>query len=555
VIKHGVKCLVLALDGLDPDLFVRFRDQMPNLSALAEQGVFCPLRSTTPPMTFPAWSTCLTGVNPGKHGIFDFTERITGKYGVRFLNSTRRRYPTFLRILSEKGFRVGSIGLPTTYPPEQLSAFQISGFDTPLPSKADSSYVYPPELSKDIDNEMGGYYFGNFNEGRIGPAWHKKVLKQLYLGVDRKKKLVKFLAERFPLDLLVLHVGETDTVGHHFWSFYDRKSPRHVDRGDLDLSDAILNVYRSADKLAGDLLDLLEPRSIIVVSDHGMGGTSDRILFLNNFLAEHGFLHFSETSAHTAIIGNLKKAGMKWIPYRWQQTLFKLADSRIASTIESIQRFSGIDWSKTVAFSEELNYFPSIWLNVKGRDPRGIITDSDVDSVIKRMKSALYDWKYPDDGLPVVKQVYHRNEIYEGTEIGCAPDLILELNKPEGYSYAMGRSSAQRGGETCRKLTLDQYLGYKGETMNGSHRQMGTFIAKSDNKTFNVQDDFSLTDISPTILHLFGLDRIDWMDGKSCLAGEQGVINSNFITPDNYKYSNEEENQIRERLSSLGYLE
>jgi len=554
VSKHRLKLLVLALDGLDPDLFASFREHMPNLSSLADEGIFCPLKSTTPPMTFPAWSSFLTGVNPGKHGIFDFTERIPGKLGVRFLNATRRKCPGFLKILSDNGFCVGSVGVPTTFPPESLSGFQISGFDTPLPSKADISYVNPPNLVKKIDKELGGYYFGNFNEGRINSGWHETVLEKMLGSIAKKRDLVRLLVREYPLDVLVLHIGETDTVGHHFWSFCDPESPRHTSDSKHNLRDAIQKVYRAADQLTGNLLDDLDPESTLIASDHGMGGTSDRMIFLNNYLSEHGLLQFSESNSSVALMGHLKKAGMKWIPYRFQQALFKLADGKIASNIESVERFSGIDWQNTLVHSEELNYFPAISFNLKDRDPFGVVSRCELSTVFNRVRDCLLDWKDPFEGSPVVKNVLKCEEVYSGSETKFAPDIILELNKPSGYSYALGKSATQQDGTTVKKISADQYIGFKGASMNGSHRQFGTVIFQSGDMLISAPDDCSLLDIAPTILHLFDVDKPDWMDGVSMIAGEQSIFKSRLERTEDYYYTNQQEKEFRKKLISLVYL-
>jgi predicted AlkP superfamily phosphohydrolase/phosphomutase len=546
---------MLALDGFDPDLFIQWRDSLPNLDELANAGYFSPITSTVPPMTFPAWSTLLTGVNPAKHGIFDFTERIPGTYGVRFLNATRRKVPTFLKLLSDAGFNVASVGIPTTYPPETLSAFQISGFDTPLPSKADTSYVYPHQLAVKIEDELGGYYFGDFNESRIGQHWHSQVLKELLNGIERKVRLARLLVREYPLDLLLFHLGETDTVGHHFWSFHDRNSPRYVHTDDEELPEAIFKIYKAADDFVGKIIDLTSPDAVVIVSDHGMGGTSDRMLYLNQFLAAQGLLKFTDSADWSKYMELLKRKGMKWIPYRLQQQLFRLADGKIASNIESIQRFSGIDWSRTIAYSEELNYFPAIWINLQGREPSGIVQVADYDHTVKEVSEALTAWLDPKDGDPVVRQVYRKEEIYNGPELEFAPDLVLELNRPGGYSYALGKSRSSACQGHGRKLEPSEYLGYKGGSMNGSHRREGTFIIRSDQPLLKRDSAFALLDIAPTALSLLKENIPAWMEGASLCRGR--VVHQVKAGGDihDQSYCDKEEEILRKQLQNLGYLD
>ena len=87
--------LLIGLDGAEPSLVERWMDagRLPNLARLRAAGAYLPCASTTPPATFPAWTTCATGVNPGKHGIFDFTAMREGAYALEFVNSTARGAP------------------------------------------------------------------------------------------------------------------------------------------------------------------------------------------------------------------------------------------------------------------------------------------------------------------------------------------------------------------------------------------------------------------------------------------------------------------------------
>src|SRR5262245_49213805 len=71
------KVVIMGFDGMDPTLARRFMDEgkLPNLKRLAESGTFDTLETTQPSESPVAWQSFITGVNPGKHGIFDFLRR------------------------------------------------------------------------------------------------------------------------------------------------------------------------------------------------------------------------------------------------------------------------------------------------------------------------------------------------------------------------------------------------------------------------------------------------------------------------------------------------
>ena len=76
---------------------------LPNLARLLERGARGTLRSTTHPLTPLAWTTMVTGVNAGRHGIWDFSERDESGYGLRLVNGSHRRAPALWTRLSAAG--------------------------------------------------------------------------------------------------------------------------------------------------------------------------------------------------------------------------------------------------------------------------------------------------------------------------------------------------------------------------------------------------------------------------------------------------------------------
>ncbi len=91
------KLVILGFDGADAKLTERWMDEgkLPHLAALRRQGTFAPLLSTIPSQTPVSWSTFSTGLNPGRHGIFDFLKRDPQTYHPSFAAFDQRQ-ETFL---------------------------------------------------------------------------------------------------------------------------------------------------------------------------------------------------------------------------------------------------------------------------------------------------------------------------------------------------------------------------------------------------------------------------------------------------------------------------
>ena len=151
------RAVILGFDGMDPELAERFISEgnLPNLAKLQKQGTFRKLRTTFPAISPVAWSTFMTGVNPGKHNIYDFLARDQNNY-LPFLSSAEIRGPKrslkigkytiplgkprikgmrrgtpFWHWLGKAGIFSSVIRVPVTFPPEKFSGVLLSGMCVP----------------------------------------------------------------------------------------------------------------------------------------------------------------------------------------------------------------------------------------------------------------------------------------------------------------------------------------------------------------------------------------------------------------------------------------
>ncbi|HOE67003.1 MAG TPA: alkaline phosphatase family protein [Candidatus Hydrogenedentes bacterium] len=523
------RVLLIGLDGAEPSLLGPWMDEgaLPCLAALRARGAFFACASTTPPATFPAWMTCVTGVGPGRHGMFDFTELVRGRYDIRFVNATHRKAPALWNILSDAGKRVCVLGVPGTFPPESVNGCMVSGFDSPVSTQVSSAFVYPPDLFAHVR----GWRFADFQESSIGPRWHNEALPRLLQGIETKEAIALGLLRREPWDFFMAVFGESDTVAHHYWLFHDPRSPRHRPGH----KDAIRKVYERLDAAVGRLVDAAGPdAAAFIVSDHGFGGAGARVAHINNWLAENGYLRFTGRSGSP-----LKKLALKTTPSRVRGALFRQFQG-LAERAESKDRFAGIDWAHTMAWSEELNYFPSVRINLRDREPEGQVAPEEYERFCLALCAQLESWEPVARALP-------RGRVYDGPHVDRAPDIVIVPALDNGYSYSFLRS---RGGQSMRQLGPDEYLGGKEKGMNGTHRPFGAFLSSMPLST----DAVRLEDIAPTVLGLLGVAG-PTMDGTDLLGVRGGVDGEGFHPPAEQDYTAEEERIVEKRLRDLGYLE
>jgi predicted AlkP superfamily phosphohydrolase/phosphomutase len=521
--------LLIGLDGAEPSLVESWMAErrLPRLALLRDSGSYLHLASTIPPATFPAWTTCVTGVNPGRHGIFDFTEMVPGEYALRFVNATARKSPALWNVLSQAGKRVAVIGVPATYPPEVVNGIMVSGFDSPVCTAVDRSFVYPESLYPEVRD----WRFADFQETHIGPGWHQEALPKLLEGIAVKEGIAAKLLARDPWDFFMVVFGESDTVAHHFWLFHDPHSPRHQ----AGFEDAIRRVYERLDAAVGRLIETAgEGVTVGIVSDHGFGGAGTGVVHLNNWLAEQGYLRFTGGGGSL-----LKTLALNLVPERCRGSLFRRFRA-LAEHAEGASRFSDIDWERTRAWSEELNYFPSIRVNLKGRDPQGQVDPGEYDSLCTELCRRLETWD-------PVKKAWRRDEIYHGACVDRAPDIVLELGLEEGYSYSCLRG---RGGPAFRRIGPDEHLGAKEHGMNGAHRPTGVLFLSER----TVAGAACIEDVAPTVLAALGVAAPP-MDGTSLFTSPGFPADTVPYSPFAAPYSPQQERAVEERLRALGYLE
>lgn len=241
----------------------------------------------------------------------------------------------------------------------------------------------------------------------------------------------------------------------------------------------------------------------------------------------------------------------------------------IGIKMEAKLRFGAIDWSRTTAYSEETPYYPNIWINLKGRDPGGIVEmGEEYEKVREQVKSLILEWRDPETGQPVVKQAFRREEIYRGEYVHLAPDLVIAWNLDGDYAYLSRPSYASKSRLPIEKVKKRE-LSRSAFMVNrsGSHREMGVFALNGEGLRPGYQSmGAEIIDVAPTVLYLMGLAVPKDMDGKvllDCFLPQYlekhpvSYHEAEWKAPENahYAYTEDEEAKISDKLKALGYLE
>lgn len=532
------KILVVGWDGATFDVIgpLVAAGRLPNVAALMRNGVWGRMESTIPALTPTAWTSMSTGVNPGKHGIFDAVifSRETRKNN--FINTTMRRFKPFWSILSDRGRNVGVVNVPATYPPDPVKGLMISGMFTP---EGAQDLMYPAALQAELTEKFGPYTIECRQSD--SPATYLKSI--LSLEVAYREQIASYLMDRDPWDLFFCVFAASDRVQHFFWKYLDPSHPGHAAYGD-----AIATVYEKMDESLGRLIAQAgKDATVVMVSDHGAGPLRTAF-FLNFWLQKNGYLFlnedFSTMLKKRSLLGRLVAKVLHRI------TGSGKGGSGVSDADKDIiNRFpSRIDWERTIAFSEGVG--GGIFLNSR------TVPAERYRETTEAIINGLLEVR-DDKGNKVVKEVHRRDDIYHGDSAHLAPDLLVICEK--GYQIIGPNELLFFKNDYANSLFLPH-------RWSGRHEHDGIFIIKGPGTAANKEiQGCRIIDVAPTVLHLSGEAIPEYMDGRVL----EEALNETFLSEHPVRFSSamhaqeapaaslseDEDRKISEKLRDLGYLE
>ena len=376
------RILLVGLDCAAPRFaFERYADSMPCLSALRARGASGVLRSCEPPITVPAWTTMLSGRDPGELGLYGFRNRLRGSYDLATASSKDVKEKRVWDRLGEAGRTVAALFVPLTYPPTPVRGTMVSCFLTPddAPRK-----TFPPSLGAELEARFGPYR-ADVREFRTDDK--ARVFDELVAMTDQHFAIARHVWNEKRPDFLAMVEMGPDRLHHAFYAHMDPSHPAYAPESPW--ADHGRRYYAHLDARLGELLADTSPDDhVLVVSDHGarpmLGGVA-----VNELLRREGFLALRDEPTEPVAL-----------------------------------REAGVDWARTRAFGEG-GYYARIFLNVAGRDPEGVVAPEDVPRERERLR-ALFPSLPGPDGRPMANRVVAPDEVYRRVR-GEAPDLLVYL--------------------------------------------------------------------------------------------------------------------------------
>jgi len=462
--RQGPRVAVIGLDCAPAQLvFGDLAAEMPNIHKLMSLGMHGGLASIIPPITVPAWACSMTGNNPGQLGIYGFRNRKDNTYeGLSIATSESVKQPAVWDLLGQRGMKSLLIGVPPGYPPKALEGWRVSCFLTPPSAK---SFTYPLELQAEVEEELGagGYIFDIPNFRKEGMDF---VLRRLFEMTKNRFQIARRLIKNKPWDFFMMVEMGVDRLEHVFWQCWDPRHPKYEPGNPYE--SAFQDYFRYLDSEVGSLVELIPDDAVtIVMSDHGARRMEGGVC-INDWLMREGYLKMTEELD---------------------------AVTRIAK--------APIDWSRTVAWGDG-GYYGRLFLNVKGREPQGVVEPERYEDVRNELIAALEAQLGPD-GEPLGTKVFKPEDVYHDVR-GVAPDLIVYFGDLDWRSVGtVGNPEV---------FTHENDTGPDG----ANHDRTGIFVMTgAPGQPVGEVEGLDLIDVGPTIMNMFDIQTPEGATGRSFL--------------------------------------
>jgi predicted AlkP superfamily phosphohydrolase/phosphomutase len=501
---HKKKVIIIGIDGLDADLLLRFRDSLPNFSDLMQKSPTLKMYSTFPPDSPTAWASIFTGLSPAKHGIVSFKDPLSHSEAYEYLRYTGNLVGRTFWDFAGTGNKKCCIVFPHSgYPPWPVNGVMVSR-TTEADMKKFGIKTYPSGLSLGSNpNRLKPITSFPTDPGQAIEPTKKVILDEVDFGLN--------LFSSYEWDIFFIYFSSLDNIQHMFWRYFDQCDPDYPDLSRY--KDVIPSFYRFYDEhVVGRFLKKIRSEdAFLVLSDHGHGMRPYKVVNINEFLINAGYMRKKIKSSSLSdmhYLQNFMKERLTGLVNE-RRILAKLV-SKILSlfprSLEFYTSVSPIDWNKTTAYLSDSS------AGLKTYSYAGIrIKENGEASSYEKIRQAIIDLllkiKSPSSTENLVEWAVRREELYQGPFIFRYPDVVFKLREDWGAGWEMNG------------LLYSRSLSHK--LFSGNHKQnSAVFLMRLPNQLRIKTDKVMLTDVTPTILDLLEIDEhcsTGSFDGKTIL--------------------------------------
>jgi predicted AlkP superfamily phosphohydrolase/phosphomutase len=533
------RAVVIGLDGAAWHLLDPLIDNghMKNLAALRDRGAAGALTSTVPTYTPPAWTSAITGLNPGRHGVYGFHAGNAQSERQELMHSGRIKASTIWEMVNAQGARAGIFNLPLTYPPQELDGWMVSGMMTPGYGHHLRGFVFPQELEERVLSWAPGY------EVEIKTSWEEdwrdeSLCDRAVHSLEQRNVVLHNLLEEEPADVVFAVIETPDRLQHAYCRYMDPQDPFYEPQAAARLRPSVARCFEAMDRIVGLLTDYAgSDGGVIVCSDHGFTAW-EMSVHTNALLQEWGYLKL--------------KPGTQLMQSRLARAAVpvakKLLPARVARRAKG-RTFAAVDWARTRAFASPIPQ-QGIFINVAGRERLGTVPPHEAEALKDELTVRLQELRGPD-GRPATDRVWRSEEVFHGDALDGAPDLLPVMRD---YRFELDD-------EIFHKNSFTDHT----HLPRGAHHPEGIVVVAGPGVRNGARVNGSVMDVTPTLLYLAGLSIPEGLDGNLLSAAfrpdhlddqppQRMPPLETKSTQEESPYTEEEAAIIEESLRGLGYL-
>lgn len=517
---------IIGLDAADADLVERgcAEGWLPVMRALREHGLWARLGTTAEDLHVSALPSLYTGTTPDKHGLYHAYVMRPGRQVPERPRPDESPALPFWKFLSDAGRRCIVMDAFMSCPVQPFRGVQVLEYGTwtwfwrPMTS--------PAGLRREILARFGPYPAENHAEV-LGPPDCAGFRERLIRAARQKAEVVTWLMAREPWDLLFVVFGEPHPAGHYLWHLHDPSYPAHPPGGAGPLARAVMDVYEAVDQAIGRIVAAVEPGTpVIVVSADGMGPNYSGSHLLPELLAALGLYVTAGRRPRSGAAG--REAARRDPVKRLRQLVpapLRHAVSRhllpgcVRERLSVRWMTADIDWSRTRAFLIDNANEGYIRVNLRGREPRGIVTPGpEYDALCETLVTALRGLVNPRTGRPATRAVWRPTKRWAGPCRDRLPDVVV--------SWEPGAElTTEVAGEACGLLRTGRGPWEASPYYTGNHRPAAFMIACGPGiPAGDTLAGLHVLDLAPTVLAHFGLPTPPTMDGEPVAALLAGAV-------------------------------
>jgi predicted AlkP superfamily phosphohydrolase/phosphomutase len=407
--------VVLGLDSGHPELVLRWaRDgTLPTIGSVLERGAYGSLAGPEMISAHGVWLSVFSGVSLREHGRYLRRPLVPGTYALDTGSATIGL--PFWASLRGPGRKVAIFDAPDVALQPGLDGVQLANWGTHPSGPAPSSG--PAGMVEELRRQFGSPIWSDETQGTR--RRDRRIYRRLLDRVAQKGALCRHLLARDSFDLVVVVFGDSHAAGHRFWKYGPLANHQVQDE---ELEDAVRDVYRAIDRELGRLMaELPAGANVFVVSDHGIREGYPTWELMEAFSHRLGYqVRREPRSRWTRTLADWDRAS---------RMLWEAARDRCAPASRGAGRWEigTTDWSRTTAFAIPSYYTGVVRVNLKGREPEGIVdAGREYESLLDRLESDFRQLVYAGTGEPAIERVTRTAAAFGGGPPTWLPDLFVE---------------------------------------------------------------------------------------------------------------------------------